>query len=227
MTRTRKWLAGTTAVIAVLATLCMGGCAYFKDWQQLPVSKIDERTIYVVSHGWHADIVIARNELGDALQFVPAQLGESPYYEFGWGDKAFYQAESATIGIIIKAAFWPTPSTMHVVALPEAPAIHFPESETAELHVSAAGLRALVAAIADSFTKDANGESKSTGVGLYGHSLFFDGNGNYYLTNTCNTWTARMLARAGVPTTETLTITTGSLMRQIKWAAEKYHRCNG
>jgi uncharacterized protein (TIGR02117 family) len=203
----------------------MGGCAYFKDWQQLPVSKEDERTIYVVSHGWHTGIVIARSELGDALQFVPVQLGESRYYEFGWGDKAFYQAEKETIGIALKAAFWPTPSTMHVVAVPEAPAIQFPESETVELHVSQAGQRALVAAIAASFTRDANGQANNTRTGLYGHSLFFDANGNYYLTNTCNTWTARMLASAGVPTTEALTITAGSMMRQTKWAAAKYQCC--
>lgn len=223
--RTGKWLAWIAAVIAVLATLGMGGCAYFKEWQHLPTSKNDERTIYVVSHGWHTGIVIARDELGEELQFIPAQLGASAYYEFGWGDKAFYQAEKETIGIALKAAFWPTPSTMHVVAVPKAPAIEFPESETVELHVSQAGQHALIAAIAASFTKDANGHSSSTRKGLYGHSLFYDGNGSYYLTNTCNTWTARMLAHAGVPTTEALTITAGSMIRQTKWAAEKYRCC--
>jgi hypothetical protein len=101
----------------------MGGCAYFKEWEQLPRSRDDEQTIYVVSHGWHTGVVIARERLGAELAFVPQQLGDSAYYEFGWGDKDFYQTEGFPIGIALKAAFWPTAATMHVVAVPETPAV--------------------------------------------------------------------------------------------------------
>jgi len=178
-----------------------------------------------VSHGWHTGIVVARDDLSEALQFITAHLGEAAYYEFGWGDKAFYQSPKPTIGITLKAVFLPTPSTMHVVAVPEPPGIHFPDSETIELRVSQTGLKNLIAGIAGSFALNDNKQAVVGPKGLYGESRFFDATGSYYLSNTCNTWTVRMLALAGVPTTETLTLTAGSAARQARWAAEKYSCC--
>jgi uncharacterized protein (TIGR02117 family) len=216
---------GWVALFATLATLGMGGCAYFKEWQQLPTKKAEEATVYVVSHGWHTGIVIARDQLGERLQFVPKELGDAAHYEFGWGEKDFYEAPKNSIWLAIQAAFWLNDSVMHVVAVKDSPAKDFPDSEIIELHVAAQALSVLTAAIADSFAATGNDEPRSTRDGLYGHSRFFNGAGTYYLLNTCNTWTARMLATAGVPTSEVLTLTAGSVMRQSKWAAEKYVCC--
>jgi hypothetical protein len=94
------------------------------------------------------------------------------------------------------------------------------------LHVSTDGLQNLTTAIAASFAIDAQGKPTYTGSGLYGErSGFFDGVGRYHFFNTCNTWTARMLDTAGVPTTSVLTLSAGSVMRQSKRAAEKYRCC--
>ncbi|HTE40265.1 MAG TPA: DUF2459 domain-containing protein [Steroidobacteraceae bacterium] len=224
-TRTRRWLLATAATISLAAILGMGGCAYFKDWQQLPAGKTDERTVYIISHGWHTGIVVAREQLGQHLQFVPTDLGENKYYEFGWGEKDFYQAPKNTLGLALKAAFWKNDAVMHVVAIPDDPLQAFPDSTGVELHVSSEGLRQLTDTIATFFKPDANGEIKSTRDGLYGHSRFFEANGSYYLFNTCNTWSAEILAEAGVPTTKVLTITAGSVMRQSKRAASKYECC--
>lgn len=223
--RKRRYTFAAVVLLAFFTASLTGGCAYFKDWEHLPATKTDERTIYVVSHDWHTGIVVARDDLGSALQFIPTHLGDAAYYEFGWGDKAFYQTEKPTIGIMAKAVFLPTPSTMHVVAVPEAPAIQFPESETVQLHLSQTGLTNLTSGLASSFAMDANAQPVVGPKGLYGHSLFFDATGSYYISNTCNTWTVRMLALAGVPTTEWLTLTAGSAARQARWAAEKYVCC--
>lgn len=223
--RKRRYTFATVVILTTFTVLLTGGCAYFKDWEQLPATEADERAIHVVSHGWHTGIVVSRSDLGSALQFIPAQLGEAAYYEFGWGDKAFYQTEKPTVGITLKAVFLPTPSTMHVVAVSEPPAIQFPESETVELRVSQAGLTNLVSGLASSFAMDDNNQAIVGPNGLYGHSLFFDATGSYYISNTCNTWTVRMLALAGVPTTESLTLTAGSAIRQARWAAKKYACC--
>lgn len=224
--RIRPRLLVTVALIpSLLAFGSMGGCAYFKDWRDLPRTHDEERTLYVVSHGWHTGIVLARTSLGAELGFIEHHLGASAYYEIGFGDKAYYQAERETFWITMKAALWPTPSTLHVVAVPTEPALYFPTSEVIALRVSERGERRLVATIAQAFATDAQGRREPTHPGLYGNSLFYDGVESFHLANLCNAWTARLLATAGVPTTTFLTLTAGSVMRQSRWAANKYHCC--
>ena len=60
---------------------------------------------------------------------IKSRFGETPYLEFGWGDKGFYQANEITSGITFKAVFWPTESVVHVVAVPKEPRIYFKNSE--------------------------------------------------------------------------------------------------
>jgi uncharacterized protein (TIGR02117 family) len=221
-----RWFGIVGGFVLLLGALSTGGCAYFKEWQHLPTSKSDEVTIYIVSHGWHTGIVVPRNQLGEHLAFIPQQMGEYAFYEFGWGEKDFYQAPENTIPLALQAALWIDDSTMHVAAVPMVPDRYFPSSETVTLQVSTDGLQNLVTAIAASFATDAHGKALYTGNGLYGErSAFFDGTGRYHFFNTCNTWTARMLGTAGVPTTTVLTLTAGSVLRQSKRAAEKYRCC--
>jgi uncharacterized protein (TIGR02117 family) len=222
ISRWQRTLIIVGAFALLLGILGTGGCAYFKDWRHLPTSKSDEVTIYVVSHGWHTGIVVPRNQLGEHLAFVPKQLGEYPFYEFGWGEKDFYQAPENTVLLALQAALWIDDSTMHVATMPMPPTEYF----TVTLHVSTQGLRNLTDAIAASFATDSSGKAIYTRGGLYGErSGFFDGVGSYHFFNTCNTWTARMLNTGGVPTTTVLTLSAGSVIKQSKRAAEKYSCC--
>ena len=221
-----RWLAFVGGLALLLGVLSTGGCAYFKEWRHVPTSKSDEVTVYIVNHGWHTGIVVPRNQLGEQLAFIPQQLGEYAFYEFGWGEKDFYQAPENTIPLALQAIFWIDDSTMHVAAVPKTPDQYFPASESVALVVSTDGLQNLTAAIAASFAKDTSGKPLPTRSGLYGErSGFFDGVGRYHFFNTCNTWTARMLDIAGVPTTTVLTLSSGSVMRQSKRAAENYSCC--
>ena len=136
-----RWLGIVGGLVLLLGVLSAGGCAYFKEWRHLPTSKSDEVTIYIVSHGWHTGIVVPRNHLGEHLAFIPQQMGEYSYYEFGWGEKDFYQAPDNTIPLALQAVLWIDDSTMHVAALPRAPDQYFPASETVTLHVSPTACR--------------------------------------------------------------------------------------
>lgn len=206
-------------LVAATSIVVLGGCA--AKWPDAPPSPAAAHDIHVVSHGWHTGVVLARDDLGDALAFVRDELGEAPWYEFGWGDKGFYQAREITSGLAVRAVFWPTDSVMHVVAVPLPPDRYFVASEAIRVPLSAAGAAGVAGAIAASFAPPEGGAAPSpTKRGLYGHSLFFDGEGSYHLLRTCNTWTARTLTAGDVPIRAFLTLTAGSVMGQVGGALE-------
>lgn len=211
-------------IFLLFSILILSGCSYLNKWKDLPTSESEERTIFVVSHGWHTGIVIPGNELGQQLSFLKGYFGEYGYYEFGWGDKDFYQAETITSKITLQAIIWPTESVMHIAAFSTKPNEYFPSSKTVAIKVSKKGLEKLRTSIADSFRKE-NGQVIQTQKGLYGRSLFFTGQGRFYITNTCNTWTARMLKTTGAPFSSFLTLTAGSVIRQSNRAVSKYECC--
>ncbi|MDQ2695947.1 MAG: DUF2459 domain-containing protein [Pseudomonadota bacterium] len=205
------------AAAGMVLAMAAAGCADVKTWRYA-ASQDEEAPVYVVSHGWHTGIVVANANLGTDLAFLRTFLGISPYYEIGWGDKAFYRTPKVTPGIALKAALWPTDSVLHVAALPAAPDQHFPRAETLKVPLSKTGHARLNAAISQSFRRGEGGGVAALGKGLYGHSLFFDSVGRFHIFNTCNTWTARMLDQAGVPVRTFLTLTAGSVMAQVEKA---------
>jgi hypothetical protein len=66
--------------------------------------------------------------------------------------------------------------------------------------------------IEHSFYKDSDGNIIKTKDGTDGDSQFYKGEGQYYLVNTCNTWTAKGLKSAGLSISPTFKITAGSIM---------------
>ncbi len=210
-------------ILFISLMFILSGCSAFKSWENLPVSYEDETTIYVVSHGWHTGIVIPGNNLGE-LSFLENQFGKSEYYELGWGDKGFYEAKEITSNLSMRAIFWPTKSVMHVVSLPKKPNEYFPHSKTISVKVSKSGLSKLITSMELSFKKE-NDNIIQTRKGLYGNSLFFKGNGYYYITNTCNTWTAKMLKSTGAPIVSFLTLTASSVIKQSESAVDRYRCC--
>ena len=190
----RLKLLRTRYKVLVVAVMIMAFKAYdsLRPWTNVPSSKANEEEIYLVSHGWHAGIVISGSNLSPELAFLEDHFGQNSFYEIGWGDKGFYQAENVTTTLAVKAFLWPTDSVMHVAALQKSPFAVFSESEIVPMKIAKSGFENLQAQLAASFKKE-NSTAVKTKNGLYGNSLFFKGKGYYYLTNTCNTWTARML----------------------------------
>jgi len=172
--------------------------------------------VYVVNHGWHTGIVIARENLGPDLEFLKRHFDDAEWYEIGWGDRAFYRAERPSIMLALRAGVVPTDSVLHVVALPQSPHTHFRRSRVIELAVDAAGHERMAGAIAAYFKYDKDDDIMPAGKGLYGHSLFFEATGHFHALNTCNTWTARMLARAGVPIRTFMTLRAEGVMKQLE-----------
>lgn len=172
--------------------------------------------LYIVSHGWHTGFVIPAEEMQARLPELKERFRDTPYIEFGWGDKGFYQAEEITSGLTLGAIFWPTPSVIHAVAVPGDVDTYFSNSEVEKLCLTNSELSSLIDFVEGSFYKDKNGNIVPLENGIYGNSQFYQGKGDYYLMNTCNTWTAKGLKSIGMDITPMFKLTASSVMTYLR-----------
>ena len=174
-----------------------------------------QNEVYVVSHGWHTGFVIPASEIQRVIPELEQPFGNTPYIEFGWGDKGFYQAKETTFGLTLRAIFWPTESVVHSVAVPQKVEEYFSNSEVAKLCLNDGELSALIGFISSSFYRDKSGNLLELQKGIYGDSKFYIGVGDFYLMNTCNRWTAKGLKSIGMDISPTLKLTAGSVMSYL------------
>lgn len=139
------------------------------------------KTIYLVSHGWHAGIVLQRTDIPDGVWPAPGDFTDAQYLEVGWGDRDFYQTPDPPIGLILKAALLPTASVLHVVGFSGSVPAYFRFSEIIRIELSSAGFDHLSRTIAASFARDEAGNATSLGPGLYGDSRFYLSRERYHL----------------------------------------------
>jgi uncharacterized protein (TIGR02117 family) len=165
----------------------------------------------VVRHRWHTGIVIPAEQAGAELEFLRNFFPDARYYEFGWGDRRFYQ-NTDSIWLRVRAMLWPTDSVMHVVAL-QRPASELPHTDLVALAVSEDALETVREHLAASFAQNDQGKVIKLSSGLYGESLFFEARGDFWVGHTCNTWTAALLREAGLPLSGH--ITADAVMRRL------------
>ena len=174
-----------------------------------------QNEVYVVSHGWHTGFVIPAPEIQGVMPELERRFGNTPYIEFGWGDKGFYQAKETTLGLTLRAIFWPTESVVHSVAVPQNVEEYFSNSEVAKVCLNDGELSALIGFISSSFYRDKSGNLLELQKGIYGDSKFYSGVGDFYLMNTCNRWTAKGLKSIGMDISPKLKLTAGSVMNYL------------
>ena len=174
------------------------------------------RTIYLVGHGWHAGLVIARAEIPETLWPEHWEFPQSRWIEIGWGDRAFYQSPDPSLGLALRAAFASKGSVLHVGGFDAEPADYSPRAEILAIDLSPRGLEALLRFIRESYAHGADGRPVALGPGLYPGSRFYAALGRYHLFRTCNNWTAEALRAAGCPITPAYAIVAGNLMMQAE-----------
>jgi len=200
--------------LLILVTACASGPPVVERAAETPGKA--PVAVWVVSHGWHTGLVVPAGDIQARMPALQARFREVGYLEFGWGDKAFYQAEEITAGMVIQASLWPTAAVMHVAAVPGDAAAFFPQSEVHRLCLAAAGYDALLRFIAGSFRTAGDGGPAPLGRGRYGNSRFYEAVGDYTLFNTCNTWTAKGLRSAGFDVEPAAMSTASSVMRYLR-----------
>lgn len=174
------------------------------------------QTVFVVNHGWHTGFAVPSAAVRAHIPQLTERFNNTPYMEFGWGDKGFYQAQEITTGITLQAIFLPTDSVIHAVSVPdENIARYFSGSSIATLPVSAHELEQLSRFIAGSFARTTDASIIPLKKGIYGNSQFYKGTGSYHLMNTCNKWTAKGLQSMGMDISPTFKLTASSIMRYL------------
>ena len=173
-------------------------------------------TIIVTSNGWHSSIVIARRDLPSGRIPETADFPRSRFLEFGWGDAEYYPAENPGVMMTLRAALMPTLAVVHVAGLNAEPADFFGGYEVIAVQADDQGFARLVDFIDASFERSGAARIEASGPGLYATSRFYPATDRFHLGNTCNTWTARALATAGLDVRAQGTSSAEALMRQVR-----------
>lgn len=169
--------------------------------------------VYVVDHGWHTAIAFEGKYLREKLP-EHNRMPQTKFLMVGWGDNKYYQAEKASVGLFLRAAFWPTGSLLHITGFDDGVKSNFAGNDVVKAQLSNEGIEQMTSYIADRFQRNEDGEPEYAAAGLYANSVFFKAKGLYFFPRTSNKWTARVLRKSGFPITPFYAITASNVMRQ-------------
>ena len=207
------------AFCAVFFFVFLSGCAAAVEQPfARPAAGEAGKRVFVVNYGWHTGIAISKADIPHGLLPEAEDLpGET--LEIGWGDRDFYQAPEAGIGLAIKAVFFSDGSVVHVTAFDGAVENHFRGAEIYGLTLSAEGYQRLTQFVSDSFLRPDS--PKASRQGLYPNSRFYPAREKFHLFRNCNSWVGEALEAAGLPVKASLVITAGNLFSQVKRLREQ------
>jgi len=203
---------GILLFLVVVSPACAGPIRGFCP----PTQGEPSRSVYLVNHGWHAGVVIKREDISPDIWPESQDFPDAQYLEVGWGDRDFYQAPEFNLWLAFEAATWSSASALHVVGFRGPVGTYFPESEIIEIMLSPLGLERLIGRIEGSYAKDPAGVPIRLGPGLYGESMFYLSRERFHLLKTCNVWVATLLRSAGCPITPPYAIMVGNLVFQAR-----------
>ncbi|MFH0780597.1 MAG: TIGR02117 family protein [Pseudomonadota bacterium] len=203
----------------VLLSLTIAGCSG-KPYVVEPALQSSEigrsHPVYVVNHGWHTGLVIPATYLNKVIPELKERFANTAYYEIGWGDKGFYQAQEITTILTLQTMFWSEGAIIHVVAVPGSPSEYFPRSEVIGTCLTDEQIFSLSTYVSTSFAHDPQRRIIILRPGIYGDSQFYDGEGRFYLLNTCNKWTAKGLQSGGLDIVPAFSLTAESVMSAMR-----------
>ena len=203
---------GLVGALLVLISMLLVACTSPIKGLFPPGPDEPSKSIYLVSHGWHAGIVVRRADIPAGVWPQANEFPEAEFLEVGWGDKDYYMTPRAGLGTILKAGLLPTASVLHVVGFRGPVPRYFPRSQVIRIDLSETGFRRLCEYLGNSYAEDQAGRSRALGPSLYGDGRFYLSRETYHIFNTCNAWTARALSAAGCPIRPAANLRIDSLM---------------
>jgi len=168
---------------------------------------------WVVQREWHTEIGLPASALTGPLASLRSSHPGAAVFLFGFGKRSWLEAHEGDILAVLSGPL-PGAGLMQVTALSVEPESAF-DGRAALLRapLPPGGQAALEAALAASFAPGAAALPNRSG------SSFFPASRGYSLAFTCNTWTAEMLRRAGLPVREDGVVGAAAVMRQMEGRA--------
>ena len=164
--------------------------------------------IYFIKQNWHTAIVFNAGELNSDLFREFNSFSQFSLIDIGWGDEEFYQYPGFDSGLVFKALFYATPSTLRVEGINLTEEDYFDLSEIViELEVSDEQFKKICNYINKTFYINDAGETSILNKKADGKIIFYKSNGSYHLFNTCNTWLAKALRESGIEIEDNILLT--------------------
>lgn len=179
------------------AALLLSACAA----PRLPVGVRATRNgpvVYVIDRGWHTDVGLPVQEVAGPLATLERGFPGVRFLTFGFGERQYLLSRQVTSGGMLLALL-PSRSALLMTALKATPETAFGQPHVVVLHVSRAGLERIEASIWRELEPGPDGGPWVLAAGPYPGSVFYAARDTYDAFATCNTWTAAILYRGGLP----------------------------
>ncbi len=169
-------------------------------------------TVYLVHHGTlHTGLTLKRSEIPRGHWPASADYGGSRYIEVGWGDDDGYR-KPLTPGIALKALLGSKRTVLLADGFRQSIPKKYADPKFTVLAVDlpAAGLARLCDHIQQTYALDDRGKPIRLGRGWY------RARGTYSAFNTCNTWIAAGLKKAGCPIDPAFCLLPSQLLGRVR-----------
>lgn len=197
--------------LAAATLLCVAACAGpGKPLYPLTAGET-ARTVYVINHGaLHTGLAVKRSDIPCGVWPANRDYLDSTYLEVGWGDDDGYR-KPLTTGIALNALA----GSKRTVLLADGfntlrMKLENPKFSVIAVDLSAGGFARLCQHVEQTYMLDETGRPIRLGRGWY------RARGTYSAFNTCNTWVAFALRKAGCPVTPAWCLTPGPLLVQVR-----------
>ena len=161
---------------------------------------LSNNKVYILNYSWHSGFLIKIEQ--KAIDKIPALklFSEYKYVDIGWGDSDFYRSNIAFDPILaFKAAFLPTKSTLRIEGINNSiKQLLHTYNFLIMYEYDDDNYNKLLEFINSSITyydEKAKIIEKRQALGI----VYFQSPLTYHILNTCNTWIARGLSKAGCP----------------------------
>jgi uncharacterized protein (TIGR02117 family) len=184
-----------------------------------------DSVIYVVARGWHTDIGLPVDEVTGSLASLEPDFPGVRFMVFGFGERNYLMARSAGPGEMLSALF-PSKSAILMTALRAPPAEAFADEQVRMLRLTHDQVDRLADLIWGGLEKAADGSAQRLADGPYPGSAFYASNETYDVFYTCNTWTAQLLRKGGLPVNPQGVLFASQVMQQVDQIAAMQARQN-
>ena len=210
--RSKDWTNGAGQFGSLfLALFLAAGCAGPEKSLYPPRAGETPRSIYVINHGaLHTGLAVKRSDIPRRLWPANRGYAKSKYLEVGWGDDDGYR-KPLTVAIAANALA----GSRRTVLLTDGfnaicEKVNSPRFRVIQVDLSDRGFARLCRHIEQTYALDEAGRPIRLGKGWY------RARGTYSAFNTCNTWVASGLRKAGCPITSALCLMPGQLLGRVR-----------